>query len=184
MEDKRRVLDGKRIYLRPLEEADADDITENVNDPEVVKWTLLIPYPYPDDGAIQFIRMAEKSMLERSSYIFGIILKKSDRLIGVISLDKVEWTHRVSKIGYWLGKDHWNNGYMTEATALLTAFGFEQLGLFRMEAVILEGNVRSAKVLTKCRFRKEGIERSRYQKDGRRFNGTLYSLLPSDLGRG
>ncbi len=184
MEGDQVHIDGKRIYLRSLEEADADDITRNVNDPEVVKWTLLIPYPYPDDGAIQFIRMAEKSMLERSSYIFGIILRKSDRLIGVISLDKVEWTHRVSKIGYWLGQDHWGLGYMAEATALIVRFGFEQLGLFRIEAVILEDNVRSAKVLTKCRFKKEGTERSRYYKDGRRLNGTLYSLLPSDLDRG
>ncbi len=181
MEDDKVRLDGERIYLRPIRESDADDITLNVNDPEVVKWTLLIPYPYPDDGAIQFIRMAEKSMMERSSYIFGIILKKSDRLIGVISLDKVDWTHRVSKIGYWLGRHHWNNGYMTEATTLLTAFGFKKLDLFRIEAVILEENVLSAKVLTKCSFRNEGTERSRYYKDGRRMNGTLYSLLPSDL---
>ena len=181
MEDERTVLDGERVYLRPIRESDADDITQNVNDPEVVKWTLLIPYPYPDDGAIQFIRMAERNMLERSSYIFGIILKRSDRLIGVISLDKVDWAHRVSTIGYWLGRDHWGHGYMAEATALIVRFGFERLNLFRIEAVILEENIRSGRVLEKCDFRNEGTVRSRYYKDGRRLNGTLYSLLPSDL---
>ncbi len=181
MEDERILIDGDRIYLRTLEESDADDITFHVSDPDIVRWTLLIPYPYPEDGAIQFIRMAEKSMLERSSYILGIILKKSDRLIGVISLDKVDWTHRLATIGYWLGRNHWNKGYMTEATALMVRFGFKQLDLFRIEAVILEGNVRSGRVLERCGFENEGTARSRYHKDGRRFNGTLYSLLPSDL---
>ncbi len=181
MEDERILLDGERIYLRPIRESDADDITLNVNDPEVVRWVLFIHYPYPDDGAIQFIRMAERNMLERSSYIFGIILKKSDRLIGVISLDKVDWTHCFSNIGYWLGQDHWNKGYMTEAASLIVDFGFKRLGLFRIEAVTFEENLQSGKVLAKCGFKREGTARSKYYKGGMRLNGVIYSLLPSDL---
>ena len=181
MEDSGIRLEGSRIYLRPLQEVDADDITRNVDDPEVVRWTLLIPYPYPDDGAMEFIHLAERTLLERSSYIFGIILKKSDRLIGVISLDRVNWDHRFAKIGYWLGRSHWDNGYMKEATPLITEFGFKQLDLFRIEAVILEENGRSGRVLEGCGFKREGTARSKYYKEGKRINGTIYSLLPSDL---
>ena len=175
------LLEGNLLYLRPLEMGDEEDITLNVNDPEVVRWTLLIPYPYPDDGAIEFIHMAEKNLLERTSYIFGIILRETNRLVGVISLDRVNWAHRYAHIGYWLGQSHWNRGIMTEAVKLISDFGFNQLGLFRIDAVIFEENTRSGAVLEKCGFKKEGIERSKYHKDGKRINGTLMSLLPEDL---
>lgn len=105
------------------------------------------------------------AMREKTSapfYIFG--REEEDILIGKISLNNMAWGAFCScHLGYKMDEAYTNRGYMTEAVEAVVRYGFEVLGLHRIEANVMPGNIRSLRVLEKCGFRKEGISR-RYLK--------------------
>ena len=55
-------------------------------------------------------------------------------------------------IGYWLGKPFWGRSIMTNAVKAMTAYGFETLGLVRIDARVYKGNEASTRVLEKGRI--------------------------------
>ena len=176
-------IETARLILRNLSDGDAPGITENVNDQDIARWTLYIPYPYPPDGAMDFIRGAKDRALKRESLDLAIVLKETMGTIGVISLMHMDWDHRVSGIGYWIGKGHWGFGLVPEAVDALTRFAFRELRFHRIQAIILSENGRSRRVLEKAGFRAEGTIRERYLKNGTRHDGTMFSILDHELAR-
>ncbi len=119
-------LSTERLVLRPLELADAPAIQRLFPRWEVVKhMAATIPWPYPDDGAEQYLRSIALPAAERDeAWHWSIRLaKKPDELIGVISLMSTENDNR----GFWLAPEHQSRGYMTEAAEAVTTFWFDEL---------------------------------------------------------
>ncbi|WP_162870997.1 GNAT family N-acetyltransferase, partial [Klebsiella pneumoniae] len=54
-----------------------------------------------------------------------------------------------AQIGYMFDRRYWGQGYGTEAVGRMIRFGFEELGLQRIEGKCHEHNQRSQKVLIK-----------------------------------
>ena len=81
------------------------------------------------------------------------------------------------EIGYWLAKDFWNKGIMTGVVKKLCEIGFIENKLIRIEAVVFENNLASARVLEKNGFIKEGLLRKYLVKDDIALNVNLYSLI-------
>ncbi len=151
----RLKIEGESIRIRKLRISDAKDLYENVRDKEIVKWTLMIPHPYPKDGALKFIRRTHYSIKKGNAFAFGIEYRETGKVIGVISIH-VDWKDKKGEIGYWLGKRYWNQGLMTETVQLIKKFGFDQLNLNRIYARVFENNIGSNKLLEKCGFQLEG----------------------------
>lgn len=85
---------------------------------------------------------------------------KPDFLIGKISLNNMVWGGFCSCfMGYKMDEACINRGYMTEAVEAVVKYGFETLGLHRIEANVMPRNARSLRVLEKCGFVNEGISR-------------------------
>ena len=55
-----------------------------------------------------------------------------------------------AEIGYWLGRPHWNQGYMTEAVERMLRYAFETLGLERVRGGAFPNNPASLRVQLKC----------------------------------
>ena len=87
---------------------------------------------------------------------------------------------RRAEIGYWLGTEHWNHGYTTEAARRIVAFGFAQLGLVRIQATCYPRNPASAKVMQKIGMAYEGLLRGYSYKDGIQEDIAMYAMLRSD----
>lgn len=83
-------------------------------------------------------------------------------------------------LGYWLGERYQGQGVMSEAVTLICKFGFERLGLARIEAGTLLENNRSQHVLERCGFQREGIGRSYLEIAGARRDHVLYARLVGD----
>jgi len=60
------MINGERILLRPLKLSDANDIYKNLQDKEMVKWTLNIPWPYKKEYAIKFIRKKQYELKKKN----------------------------------------------------------------------------------------------------------------------
>jgi len=120
------TLDTPRLLLRPLELADADQVQQLFPHWEVVKYlNAMVPWPYPADGARQFLRDVALPAMERGEQWTWSIRLKSDpgQLIGCISLMKSVHENR----GFWLGLPWHGQGLMTEASDAVTDFWFNTL---------------------------------------------------------
>ena len=120
------VLETSRLLLRPLELADAPQIQLLFPRWEIVKYLAnRVPWPYPPDGAIHYVReMALPAMERGEAWHWTIRLKeKPGQMIGFITLQRSEEENR----GFWLDPPFRGRGLMTEACDAATDFWFEVL---------------------------------------------------------
>ncbi|MBO8182768.1 MAG: GNAT family N-acetyltransferase [Archaeoglobus sp.] len=176
-------IEGVRIRLRKLKISDARDIYDNIRDEEVVRWLLRILDPYSFNDALKFIRRTQYRIRKNKGYAFGIVLKETGRVVGVVDLFNIDWENRNAEMGYWLGRRYWNRGLMTEAVKLALKFAFQDLKLHRVSATIFEGNLASRRVLEKAGFKLEGKRREARLKFGRWQNELIYGILKSEYER-
>lgn len=82
------------------------------------------------------------------------------RVIGTIVLDHIVMgAFRSCFLGYGLDRAYTDRGYMTEAVKRVVRFGFEEVGLHRIEGNVMPKNLASRAVLEKCGFTCEGISK-------------------------
>jgi [ribosomal protein S5]-alanine N-acetyltransferase len=120
------TITTSRLILRPLDLSDADAIQDRFPQWEIVRLLAShVPWPYPADGALGYIRdVALPAMRQRTEWHWPIRLKTApDRLIGAISLTDKPGENR----GFWLDPDFWGQGLMSEACAAVTDYWFETL---------------------------------------------------------
>jgi [ribosomal protein S5]-alanine N-acetyltransferase len=119
-------LQTKRLVLKPLELADAEQAQRLFPQWEVVRYlSKIVPWPYPPDGAYRFYKDVALPAMERGDQWHWTLRLKSapERLIGSISLRKGENENR----GFWLGLPWQGLGLMTEAAKVVTDYWFNVL---------------------------------------------------------
>ena len=185
------ILETARLRLRPFTVADAPAVARMVSDRRVAELTLNIPHPYPADLAVQWIGSHAAEAAAGTLYSFAIeriAPAELDQPAGKTLLGAIAITpnarFRRAEIGYWLGVEHWNRGYMTEAARRVVAFGFAQLGLQRIQATCYPRNPASAKVMQHAGLRHEGLLRGYVHKDGVQEDIAMYAMLRSDWDAG
>ena len=120
-------LDTPRLCLRALTLGDAPAVQAQFPRWEVVRLLASrVPWPYPDDGALTYIRDVALPGMQRGEEWHWSIrpLSAPDQLIGLISL----MTRPDENRGFWLAPEWQGQGLMTEASEAVTAFWFEDLG--------------------------------------------------------
>ena len=144
------TLLSDRLLLSPLLPSDAPRIQLLANSPLIADVTAHIPHPYPDGLAESWIATHIARWEAGELAAFGIRLKQTEQLIGVISLNHIR--DRRAIVAYWIGVDYWNQGYGSEACKAITDFGFQTLDLIEMRGNHLARNPASGRVLVKSGF--------------------------------
>jgi len=168
-----------RLTLRPFRLDDAWDVERLAGAREIADTTLNIPHPYPVGAATAWIESHSPAWAEGTNATFAIVETKSGKLVGAISL-MIERQHRRAELGYWIARDLWNNGYATEASRKLLDFGFEFLGMHRIEARHFVRNPASGQVMQKLGMQNEGVERDWAIKWDRFETLAVYSILEAE----
>jgi RimJ/RimL family protein N-acetyltransferase len=165
------------MIIRPLKEEDAGSVYLNVKDPEIAKWTINIPHPYPKDGALSFIKKSHESLLKGLSFDLGLEMKIESKVIGIMALLNLDWKHKNAELGYWVGKKYWNKGLATEAAQKMVDFGFKRLKLHRISARCFLNNDASRRVMEKVGMLQEGVFRKEVCKEGEFIDLVYYAVL-------
>ncbi len=101
------------------------------------------------------------------AYPFLVFRELDGTMVGGITLSNVRrGVAQMASIGYWVGQPFARSGYTSAAVAAVTAFSFERLGLHRVEAACIPGNLASRAVLLKAGFREEGLAHAYLRIDG------------------
>ncbi len=167
-------LETERLLLREIRQEDAPAILEIFADEEVTRYYDLYPYHSLEEAQELIDFFAESFEVERQIR-WGIARKEDNRLIGTCGY-VVLWGHR-GEIGFELARPYWGQGLMAEALDAIIAFGFERLGLNRIEALVMVENARSAALLRKLGFTQEGILREHDFFKGRFHDMRCFALL-------
>ena len=118
-EASRCVLETERLLLRRPTLADVKAITHLANDRRIAENTRRLPHPYLQDHAVDFVRGIADQQRET------VFLIESDCIpIGMVGVD---W-HQPERpeLGYWLGVEHWGQGFGTEAARATIDYFFEE----------------------------------------------------------
>lgn len=135
-------LNSAEICLRPFHASDADAfvIATRESVVSVVPWLPWCHSEYSVAEAQQWFSRCAQRLEEESAYEFGILSADGSELIGGIGLNEFRKQHQLCNLGYWVRTLWQRRGIATQAIHLLAEFGFQELGLTRIEIVVAEGN--------------------------------------------
>ncbi len=174
----------KRLILRDLKLSDVAQIALHANNIKIAKQIFSFPFPYSLNDAKSFVKKCMQHTKEkpRGFYEFGIVLKTEKKVIGMISLTKVDRFHGTTTMGYWLGEKYWRKGYMTEALEKMIAFTFTKLKLRRINIMAITSNNASTGLIRKMGFRHEGtmIKDVRNKATGKIHDHHFYGMLKEE----
>jgi ribosomal-protein-alanine N-acetyltransferase len=164
-----------RLELRPLREADIASLFGIHSDPKVMRYWDASIWKSDERGRAMVAR--DLALTTRDYLRLGIELAASGQLLGTCALWAIKAQYRRAEIGYVLGSQGWGQGYMHEALSALLDYAFSELNLNRVEADTDPRNERSARVLDRLKFSKEGLFRERCIVDGEISDAVMYGLL-------
>ena len=144
------TLQTPRLWLRPLTISDTPSVQKYFNNVNIIgRLSKRVPWPYPEDGALVFLRdVVVPAMNEGRTFGWGIVPKNGpNEVIGLIEqrLGEFEQGSR----GFWLAEPFWGRGYMTEAIRATQDYLLLERGIERMVLLNSEDNIASRRVKEK-----------------------------------
>jgi len=131
------------------------------------------PHPYTEtDADAWFVLLANKPQPTAWAIDVG------GEAVGGIGIDVGEGIYaKTARFGYWLGEPLWGQGIMTAAVRATADFALDHFDLVRLEAPVFEWNPASMRVLEKCGFVREGVQRKGVYKEGRIIDAVIYARV-------
>lgn len=172
------TLTGQRITLRRVQESDIDDRLAIGRHHEFVHMcggeSLAAP-EYPER------QVWEKWYVNQSRADYSWIIDLNGKCIGCAKLHDLSFSDKSGTyaIGIFDPAYH-SKSIGSEATALVLRYGFEELGLHRIDLKVLEYNHRGIRCYEKCGFRREGVLRDSAFIDGKFHSDVVMSILEDE----
>jgi RimJ/RimL family protein N-acetyltransferase len=169
---------GDGFHLTPVRDGDQAAYIEHLRDKEITDFMILIPFPYTKDNADAWVRHCLE-MSRQHPHVTEFAIRRPDGLliggIGVL-LHRGKGSHR-GELGYWLTKPYRGRGLMTRAVQTIVAYGFETLGLKRIEATAFTHNPASQRVLEKAGLTREGTLAGWHFKNGKLIDVCMFAIV-------
>lgn len=169
-------LETERLLLRRVDNNDVNEIFSLRSNAETMKY---IPRPLVKniEDALEHIAMIDSKIETNDGINWAITLKGNTKLIGVIGHYRIKPEHFRAEIGYMLLPEFQGKGIISEAIKKAVDYGFNEMGLHSIEAIIDPENKASAIVLEKNNFVKEAHLKENEFYEGRFLDTVIYSLL-------
>lgn len=174
------TLQTNRLLLRPPATAHLPDLQRLIGAWEIADTTLNVPHPYEDGMAEAWFKAQAERYENGEGVHFCIFLRVDQALIGGIGL-RLDPRHQRGELAYWIGVPFWGRGYCTEAARAIAAYGFNALGLNRIEALHFTRNPASGRVMQKIGMTYEGCLRQHVYRWDKFEDVAVYGLLKQDL---
>ena len=163
---KNLKIKGDGFLLRSLEKADTAVLAKKINNRNIYRYTMNIPYPYKIRDARKWLDKVVRQYRLTKSDSFNLAIEIDGELSGGIGVNKIIIGHK-AEMGYWLSEEHWGKGIMTRVVAKMTAYCFKKFRLKKIYAYVFVQNTGSYRVLAKNGFKKEGLLIQHVKKDGK-----------------
>lgn len=174
-------LETNRLIIREFNIDDAQQMFENwVNDKEVCKYLS-----WEAHSDVSVTKKLLSTWISEYKYNttcnLAIVFKDIDKVIGTISLIKVDYKNSNCEIAFSIGKKYWSKGITTEAVKIVLNYLFNELAFNRIEALQDVKNIASGRVLEKSNMILEGtLRQARKRKDGTYGDINVWSIIKNE----
>ena len=157
-----------RLRLSPWMEDDAGRLVDAVQESvaSVGRWLPWCHAGYGRDQASAWISHCQAGWHTGHHFAFAMRDGCGGSLLGGVGLNQFEPLHRRANLGYWVRQGRQRQGLAAAAAQLVARFGFERLGLIRIEVVALPDNTPSRATALRIGARFESIARHRLLVNG------------------
>jgi len=176
------VLTTERLLLRQMVKSDAPALVALLHDEEVSRTLLGNLERVTLKGEQGCIRARREQFLKGQSVDWLICDRATGVPMGSIGLSRspMERMHNKASAGFFLAREFWGKGCMTEAFSAVLDYAFGTLGLNRVSAGHFEGNLASGRVQQKCGLKYEGTYRQAFLKNGQYIDEIMYAIVRED----
>jgi RimJ/RimL family protein N-acetyltransferase len=155
-------LRGRKVILRPLEQADVPLLTRWINDPEVRQY-LVSQVPQSEEMERNWVSKIDPN----NSIVLGIQIIDGP-LIGTLAILHISWRDRLAITGTMIGeKQYWGKGYGTDAKMVLLDYAFNTLNLHKVCSGACGFNKRSIRYSLRCGYKIEAVRKKHLFRNGR-----------------
>jgi ribosomal-protein-serine acetyltransferase len=171
------------LLVRPFRAADIDAVYEAVRESieEVSPW---LPWCHPDyakEETSAFILSRDEAWRSEDELSFGVFDSETGGFLGGVGLNQINRRYQMGNLGYWVRTSCAGRGVASTAARRVARFGFDMLGLQRIEIIAAAGNRASQRVAEKTGALLEGTLRKRLLVNGHPQDAVLYSLVAEDM---
>lgn len=166
------------LLLRQFNDNDLDNVYKGLSHPDIIKY-YGISFTGQETAKEQ---MDWFSQLEKTGTGIWWAVCSSDNKIfyGAGGLNNLSKEHKKAEIGFWLFPTFWRKGIMTETIPLICHYGFEKLGLHRIEGLVETGNMPCKRAMAKLAFIHEGTMKDYEIKNGKFISVDIYAKLKDE----
>ncbi len=167
---------GERV-LRPWREADVTQLVEACQDPGIIRFTR-VPTGYDERDAREYVRSRELAAGEGTAASLAVAAAQDpERLLGSVSLFAFAARDRRAEIGYWIAPDARGRGHAVGAVRGMVAWGFDALGLERVQLLAATVNPASQRVAERAGFTREAVLRRYWHGKAEQLDMVCYGRL-------
>jgi [ribosomal protein S5]-alanine N-acetyltransferase len=170
-----------RLLLRLPRTSDVPLLLRFLNDPGVFRPLFTRTRPLRRRDETEFVAGAIAGAKQGAKLSLAVTLRESGALVGGVGLEIRDWENGHGWTGYWIARPYWRRGYGSEAVSAVCGTAFRTLKLHRIDATVFEFNARSAALLRRLGFRREGGAREVARKGGRWVNEKAFGLLAREF---
>lgn len=149
------TLYTERLILRPMRASDAPDMYRYACREDVTTYLLWSPHPSVSYTK-EYLQYVETRYELGDFFDWAITERVGGRMIGTCGFTSIDAPNDAGEIGYVLNPEFHGKGIATEAARAVLCFGFEVVGLHRIEARFMQGNTASRGVMEKLGMTFEG----------------------------
>lgn len=172
------IRDGE-LAIVPLGREHLSALEAVGSDPLVQRFTR-VPEPFGPAEAEWWLGHYERGWEDGSRAGFAILDGPGETFVGMIGFVALRLDDREGEIGYVVAPEARGRGVATRALSLMTAWGFAELGLARIELRAELANPASIRVAERCGYEREGILRNVHLKGQRRGDMAVYAQIAPD----
>lgn len=169
------TLTTERLLLRQFVASDIENVFKGLSHPEIIKY-YGVSYQTVEATKEQMDFFADLEK-EGTGIWWAICSLDNQNFYGAGGLNNLNKEHKKAEIGFWLLTDFWGQGIMNEAMPLLCDYGFDKLGLHRIEGIVETENINCKKAMAKLNFDLEGTMRDCEIKNGKFISLDIYAKL-------
>lgn len=169
------ILRTERLLLRRFVDSDLNNVFKGLSHHDVIKY-YGVSYQTLEATKDQMKFFTELETTETGIW-WAVCSVDSETFYGAGGLNSLIKEHKKAEIGFWLLPEFWGKGIMSEAMSLICTYGFDHLGLHRIEGIVETENNNCKNAMTKLDFQHEGTMRDCEIKNGRFISLDIYAKI-------
>lgn len=171
-------IHNNKLLLRQFVESDIENVFKGISHPDIIKH-YGVTY---NSLASTREQMNWFANLEEEGTGMWLAVCSFDNKIfyGAGGLNDLSKEHKKAEIGFWLLTDFWGKGIMAEAIPLICNYGFDKLGLHRIEGFVESDNTNCKNAMAKLDFQYEGTMKDCEIKNGKFISLDIYSKIKAE----